>query len=139
MRRFDDTPLATLVAAAPEAATRIARQVLGRVLELRREEQDVLLETVEVWLATGGSATATAERLFVHPNTVRHRLRRVAEYTGRHLDRPTALAELSTALHALRLLPGGAEPARRTRCTGTDWGLSRSVAPGEGHRVGRSR
>lgn len=42
----------------------------------------------------------------MHPNTVRHRLRRVAERTGRDLDHPTALAELSTALHALRLLPG---------------------------------
>ena len=29
VRRFDDTPLATLVAAAPEAATAIARRVLG--------------------------------------------------------------------------------------------------------------
>ena len=106
VRRFDDTPLATLVAAAPEAATRIARTVLGRLLELRRDEQDALLETLETWLATGGSATATAERLFVHPNTVRHRLRRIAERTGRDLDQPTALAELSTALHALRLLPG---------------------------------
>ena len=42
----------------------------------------------------------------MHPNTVRHRLRRVAERTGRDFDHPTALAELSTALHALRLLPG---------------------------------
>ena len=106
VRRFDDTPLATLVAAAPEAATRIARQVLGRLLELRRDEQDVLLETLETWLATGGSAAAAADRLFVHPNTVRHRLRRIAERTGRDLDQPTALAELSAALHALRLLPG---------------------------------
>jgi hypothetical protein len=106
VRRFDDTPLATLVAAAPEAATLIARRVLGRVLELRRDEQDVLLETLETWLDTGGSATTTGTRMFVHPNTVRHRLRRIAEYTGRDLDHPTALAELSTALHALRLLPG---------------------------------
>lgn len=106
VQRFDDTPLATLVAAAPEAATAIARRVLGRLLELRRDEQDVLLETLETWLATGGSATATGSRLFVHPNTVRHRLRRIAEYTGRDTEHPTALAELSTALHALRLLPG---------------------------------
>ena len=105
VRMFDDTPLATLVAAAPEAATRIARQVLGRLLELRRDEQDLLLDTLETWLATAGSATVTAQRLFVHPNTVRHRLRRIAEHTGRDLDDPAALAELTTAVHALRLLP----------------------------------
>jgi hypothetical protein len=106
VRRFDDTPLATLVAAAPEAATYIARHILGTILELRREDQDILLDTLETWLATGGSATDTAARLFCHPNTVRHRLRRIAERTGRNLDDPTALAELSLALHALRLLPG---------------------------------
>jgi hypothetical protein len=106
VRQFDDTPLATLVAAAPEAATRIARQVLGGLLELRRDEQDALLDTLETWLATGGSAATTGQRLFLHPNTVRHRLRRIAEHTGRNLDQPTALAELSTAVHALRLLPG---------------------------------
>jgi hypothetical protein len=106
VRRFDDTPLAVLVAAAPEAAVRIARQVLGTLLELRRDDQDLLLGTLETWLSTGGSAAETASRLHVHPNTVRHRLRRVAERTGRDLDHPTALAELSTALHALRLLPG---------------------------------
>lgn len=106
VRHFDDTPLATLVAAAPEAATQIARRVLGEILALRRDEQDLLLDTLETWLAVGGSATAAGKRLFVHPNTVRHRLRRVAEHTGRDLEHPTALAELSTALHALRLLPG---------------------------------
>jgi hypothetical protein len=105
LHRFDDTPLATLVAAAPDAATRIAKNVLGQLLELRREEQDALLDTLEAWLAAGGSTTATAERLFLHPNTVRHRLRRIAAYTGRDLDQPIALAELATALHALRLLP----------------------------------
>lgn len=105
LRRFDDTPIATLVAAAPEAATRIARQVLGPLLELRREDQDTLLETLETWLDTGGSASESAARLHLHPNSVRHRLRRIADYTGRDLSQPTALAELSTALHALRLLP----------------------------------
>ncbi|MGE3254840.1 helix-turn-helix domain-containing protein, partial [Pseudonocardia sp.] len=63
------------------------------------------LDTLETWLAASGSATATAQRLHVHPNTVRHRLRRIAEHTGRDLDHPTALAELATAVHALRLLP----------------------------------
>ncbi|WP_300011560.1 helix-turn-helix domain-containing protein [Pseudonocardia sp.] len=106
VRRFDDAPLATLVVAAPEAATRIARRVLGRVLELRRDEQDALLDTLETWLATGGSAAETGRRMFLHPNTVRHRLRRITEHTGRELQHAVALAELATALHALRLLPG---------------------------------
>lgn len=105
VHQFDDTPLAALVVASPEAATQIARTVLGGLLALPREDQDLLLDTLTAWLACRGSATATAARLVCHPNTVRHRLRRVAEHTGRDLKDPTAVAELSTALHALRLLP----------------------------------
>jgi hypothetical protein len=105
VQRFAATPLATLVAAAPEAAVQVARTVLGALLTLPREEQDLLLDTMEVWLATGGSAKDTAGRMYCHPNTVRHRLRRVAEYTGRSVENPAEAVELSTALHALRLLP----------------------------------
>jgi DNA-binding PucR family transcriptional regulator len=43
---------------------------------------DVLLETVAAFLDTGGALEATARALFVHANTVRYRLRRVAEICG---------------------------------------------------------
>jgi DNA-binding PucR family transcriptional regulator len=41
-----------------------------------------ILETVAAFLENGGSVEATARLLFVHPNTVRYRLRRVADVTG---------------------------------------------------------
>jgi sugar diacid utilization regulator len=41
-----------------------------------------VLETVRAVLASGGNLEASARALFVHPNTVRYRLRRVAELTG---------------------------------------------------------
>jgi hypothetical protein len=41
-----------------------------------------LLDTVMTYLEQGNSLEATARLLFVHPNTVRYRLRRVAELTG---------------------------------------------------------
>ncbi len=43
---------------------------------------DVLLETVAAFLDAGGALEATARSLFVHANTVRYRLRRVAEVCG---------------------------------------------------------
>ncbi|SDQ04252.1 CdaR family transcriptional regulator [Quadrisphaera sp. DSM 44207] len=42
----------------------------------------VLLETLRTYLACGRGLEATARTLFVHPNTVRYRLRRIAEVTG---------------------------------------------------------
>jgi DNA-binding PucR family transcriptional regulator len=41
-----------------------------------------ILETLEAYLAQGSSIEATARTLFVHPNTVRYRLKRVADATG---------------------------------------------------------
>jgi PucR C-terminal helix-turn-helix domain/GGDEF-like domain len=41
-----------------------------------------LLDTVMTYLEQGTSLEATARMLFVHPNTVRYRLRRVTELTG---------------------------------------------------------
>ncbi|TDD85778.1 PucR family transcriptional regulator [Actinomadura rubrisoli] len=41
-----------------------------------------LLDTLATYLEQGSSLEATARMLFVHPNTVRYRLRRVTELTG---------------------------------------------------------
>jgi DNA-binding PucR family transcriptional regulator len=41
-----------------------------------------LLETLSAYLEQTASLEATARLLFVHPNTVRYRLRRVGEVTG---------------------------------------------------------
>jgi DNA-binding PucR family transcriptional regulator len=41
-----------------------------------------MLETVTAYFDHGGSIEGTARALFVHPNTVRYRLRRAAEVTG---------------------------------------------------------
>ena len=41
------------------------------------------VETVDTYLELGGVLENCARQLYVHPNTVRYRLRRVAELTGR--------------------------------------------------------
>ncbi len=41
-----------------------------------------LLDTLTAYLEQGSSLEATHRMLFVHPNTVRYRLRRVTELTG---------------------------------------------------------
>lgn len=43
---------------------------------------DVLVDTVAAFLDAGGALESTARALFVHANTVRYRLRRVAEVCG---------------------------------------------------------
>jgi hypothetical protein len=100
--RFDDNPLAMLVAAAPAEATHLMNVVLKPVLDLPGLERTRLLDTLEHWFDAGGSAATTAERLYVHSNTVRYRLRRVEELTGRSLSDPHTVAALGAALLAVR-------------------------------------
>jgi len=42
-----------------------------------------LTETLDAYLDSGGAIEACARQLFVHPNTVRYRLKRIADFTGR--------------------------------------------------------
>ncbi|AJF69296.1 transcriptional regulator, Fis family protein [Streptomyces vietnamensis] len=100
--RFDDNPLAMVVAAAPAEATHLMEVVLRPVLDLPAAERSRLLRTLEHWFAAAGSAGAAARSLFVHPNTVRYRLRRVEELTGRSLSDPRATADIGAALLAVR-------------------------------------
>jgi DNA-binding PucR family transcriptional regulator len=47
------------------------------------EAGPTLTETLDAYLDCGGAIEACARQLFVHPNTVRYRLRRIADFTGR--------------------------------------------------------
>jgi PucR C-terminal helix-turn-helix domain/GGDEF-like domain len=105
VEQFRDSPLSMLLASAPDAAIEAARAVFSRLLELRSEDRDRLITTLLTWLAVSGSANAAAETLFCHPNTVRYRLRRIEEITGRSLSEPTQLAEIVTAVRAWSELP----------------------------------
>ena len=58
------------------------RFLVEEVHQRLTEGRGALLETVARYLETGGSIEATARELFVHPNTVRYRLRQAADLTG---------------------------------------------------------
>ena len=105
--QFERAPLRVLAAAAPDAAGELVRTVLGPVLELPAQDRSSLLGTLQAWFDAGGSAVEAGKRIYCHPNTVRYRLRRLQEHTGRSLEDPRAVAELLAALDALRLTPHG--------------------------------
>ncbi len=58
-----------------------ARRHLARDIYERIANAEDLLQTLEQFFEHGGSIEGTARALFVHPNTVRYRLRRVQEIT----------------------------------------------------------
>ncbi|TVT36879.1 PucR family transcriptional regulator [Amycolatopsis rhizosphaerae] len=110
--QFTESPLAGLVASDPEASAHLAHQVLRPLLELPPEDRNVLLLTLRAWFDCRGSTKLVAERVFCHPNTVRHRLKKITDELGRSLADPADIAELGTALRALTLFPETAQLPR---------------------------
>jgi hypothetical protein len=97
---FGKAPLAVLAASAPDVMDYIAHTVLGSLNHLPDDERAVLVGTLRTWLACGGSTDAAANALRCHPNTVRYRLNRITEHTGRSVTNPQDVTELSLALQA---------------------------------------
>lgn len=96
--RFGDNPVGIAAAASGDVVEQLANDVLGPLDALAEAERHTLLETLQVWVEVGGSASRMASRLSCHANTVRHRLRRFEDMTGRRLDRPRDVAALCLAL-----------------------------------------
>ena len=101
---FDGSILATAAVSAPEAMVQAVGAALDGFGDLPEEEREVLFETFRAWQDTDASVNGAAEVLVCHPNTVRHRLRRIEKHTGRSLSRPKDVAELCLALEVHRRL-----------------------------------
>jgi hypothetical protein len=100
---FDGSILATAVVSAPPIMVKSVGNVLDGFRGLPDEEREILFDTFQAW-QDNDSVRATAQQLTVHPNTVRHRLRRIEKHTGRSLLRPRDLAELCLAFEVHRRL-----------------------------------
>ena len=90
-----------LLAAVPAEARRAFRaSLLSPVLDYDRDHGTGLVRTLRVFLDCSGSWTKAADTMFVHVNSLRYRIRRVEELTGRDLS---SLADQAALLIALRL------------------------------------
>jgi PucR C-terminal helix-turn-helix domain/GGDEF-like domain/GAF domain len=101
---FDGSILATAAVSAPAAMVKTVGAALDCFGDLPDQERELLFETFRVWQDNNGSVCGAAEVLICHPNTVRHRLRRIEKRTGRSLSRPRDVAELCLAFEVHRRL-----------------------------------
>ncbi|WP_335940715.1 helix-turn-helix domain-containing protein [Streptomyces sp. PTD5-9] len=94
--RFEDIDLAGwLLASRDDAAVAAkAHQQLGPLLA-----HEDLVDTVVAFLGCGLDVRAAAERLYVHPNTVRYRLRKAEDLLGAPMTSPAVITNLFLALH----------------------------------------
>ena len=91
-----------LVLASTPIVEEIQRRRLGALEDLGEGARRRMEETALAYLQNGGNAAAVARQLHLHPQSVRHRLRRLRELLGAQLDDPAARFELEAALRYRR-------------------------------------
>jgi hypothetical protein len=104
VRVFDGSILGRAAVSAPDVTVKLVTPIIECFAELADDDRETLFETFRVWVDNDGSARDVGEVLFCHPNTVRYRLHRIEQRTGRSLSRPRDLAELCLAFEVHRHL-----------------------------------
>jgi hypothetical protein len=113
---FANDHLATLALRGESGALAVlSARRLEPLARLRKGQRESLLTTLYSWLRHWGSRSEVSAELFVHPQTVSYRLKRLRELLGDDLDDPATRFELLLIL-AARGRPG--QPAEfRTHST----------------------
>ena len=90
-----------LLAMVPAEARRSFRAaLLTPLLAYDRDHGTELVSTLQVFLANSGSWSKAAEAMFIHVNSLRYRIRRIHELTGRD---PRSLEDQAALLLALQI------------------------------------
>ena len=100
--RVDDHLASLALGADPALLGRLRARALAPLADLPERTRARLAETLAAWLDERGNAVAVAERLHVHPQTVRYRLAQLRERFGEALEDADARFELMLALRAGR-------------------------------------
>lgn len=85
----DDSWAELVVASACRGVAESGKLAVGPIdalLEHDRRNDSDLVGTLAVFLDEFGSVSASATRLFLHPNTLRHRIQRISDVSGIDLD-----------------------------------------------------
>lgn len=91
-----------LVASADGATRDVILAKGRRLLEADEREEGAISQTLLTYLACDLNVRRASVRLTVHPNTIRYRLKRVAELTGSDPRNFPDLLELATVVHVAR-------------------------------------
>jgi purine catabolism regulator len=92
-----------LAAVTDERLVDYSRRHLGPLIEHDSSRKGNLVATLRAYLETGEQQQA-AQRLRVHPNTLRYRLDRIREISGVNLEDPETRLNLAVALRVQALL-----------------------------------
>ena len=92
---------ALLEAVAPRTRAAFAREVLGELVRYDDEHRSDMVETLRVFLESGGAWRQAADVLHLHASTLRYRVQRIEALTGRDLGSMSDRVDLHLALRYL--------------------------------------
>ena len=104
---FDELGVFQILAEAqdPNTVHRLVPEVArGALLDYDRSRNTDLVHTLAAYLEAGGNYAHSARVLHVHRNTLRYRLRRIADIAGHDLGEPDVQFNLQLATRAWRTL-----------------------------------
>ncbi|MGG4032800.1 PucR family transcriptional regulator ligand-binding domain-containing protein [Paenibacillus cisolokensis] len=84
-----------------EELAEFSRMYVAPLLEMDRKQQGSLLTTLRTYIHCNCNAKETAERMFVHYNTISYRLERIRNELGLRLDDPETKLLVQLALKAI--------------------------------------
>jgi PucR family transcriptional regulator, purine catabolism regulatory protein len=86
-------------------ARRFCLETIGPLVDYDRGHKSDLVQTLAAYFDNNTNTTQTAERLFIHRNTLLYRLERIQELIGQDLEQPDTRLALHLALKLWQLLP----------------------------------
>jgi DNA-binding PucR family transcriptional regulator len=104
--RFDDLGVLRVLATGGKVASvqAFVDEWLGPLLPTDARQPGELLDTLTTFLDVGANQRAAADALGIHVSTMRYRLRRIGEITGRDINSAETRFEFQLAYQAWKSL-----------------------------------
>ncbi len=107
---FEDLGIYQLLSEIPDinSVEAFIRRWLGRLIDYDTDKDARLVDTLSCYLECGGNYDITAKMLSLHRSTLRYRLQRIRDISGRNLNDPNTRFHLQlatrawTTVHAMR-------------------------------------
>ncbi|WP_055557056.1 helix-turn-helix domain-containing protein [Streptomyces sp. NBRC 110028] len=108
---FDDLGLYRILRTGKDQreVERFVREWLGPLLDYDAKHHTTLVETLTVYFDRGGKYSETAAALVVHRSTLRYRLQRIREISGRDLTDVDSRLNLQVATRVWKIMRSGPE------------------------------
>ncbi|WP_217183067.1 CdaR family transcriptional regulator [Streptomyces sp. AC495_CC817] len=103
--RLEDVHAESLLLELSGSSRDVPSGPLARLMAYDDSHQASLVDTLRAWLDAMGDVTLASSAMFVHQNTFRYRLRRVAEVGRLDLDDPSARFAVQLQLRLLAIRP----------------------------------